>query len=110
MLTGNSRLPCRRLERLTCSPAFPILAILTPCFLKAIHGLSGGGELFRSARRIGSGSLLQLEHQRETGLWPRLQEFDRCGPLNRAVKRRKVLVFVAVIVVEMRGGNEIAQG
>ena len=86
------------------------LAALTPCFFKAIHGFSRGGQLFRSPWRIGPRLFLQLQHNRQTSLRRRLQEFDGCGPLNRAVVGQEMLVLFAVVVMEMHGGDEFAQG
>jgi len=80
-----------------------------PCFFKAIHGFSRGGQLFRSPWRIGprlffnSNTIGKLVCGAD---WRVLMH----RPNQSSRRRRQVFIFVAVIVVEMHGGDEFAQG
>src|SRR6266851_10455391 len=80
-----------------------------PSLFKAIHGLAGGGELLCRTWHLSAGLFFQFKHERQTSLRCRLEDLDGRGPINGAVVGRKVLVFFAVIVVEVDGGDEFPQ-
>src|SRR6266704_1152166 len=47
--------------------------------------------------------------QRQTSLRRRLEQLDGRAPINGAVIGRQVLVFFTVVVVDVRGGNQVSQ-
>src|SRR5882762_776788 len=80
-----------------------------PSYLKAIQGLAGGGKQLRRARRFRPSLFLQFQDNRQTSLRRRLEDFDGGGPVDGAFVGREMLVLVAVIVVEVNRGDQIAQ-
>src|SRR5260370_15539994 len=82
---------------------------LNPCLSKAIQGLTGGGELLGNRWCVRAGLFFQFQDERQISLRRRLEGSDGGGPTDGAVVGWKVLVLLAMIVVEVDGGNEIAE-
>ena len=81
---------------------------LGPLFFEAVQGGAGGFEEFGGGGRVGAGFFFQLEHDGE--VVPRSGGFEQLyggGPVDGAGVGREMLIFVAVIVVEMDAGDEI---
>src|SRR5260370_23964108 len=83
---------------------------LSPCLFKAIQGLTGGGELLGNRWCVRAGLFFQFQDERQISLRRRLEDFNGGGPIDGAVVGWKVFVLLAMIVVEVDGGNEIAEG
>ena len=83
---------------------------LVPELFEAVQRLGCGGELVHGARRFGTDLFLKLEDERENGAGSSLEDFGSRGPVDGAVVREQVFIFLAVIVVDVRSGDQIAQG
>ena len=80
-----------------------------PSLFKAVERRASSGELLGYGWSFVPCFLFQFEDQRQTSLRRRLEGLDGTRPIDRTVVRRKVLILFAMIVVEVHGGDEIAQ-
>src|SRR5712692_986361 len=110
MTSCPSYLPaCSMVITVIAPVSFRNLLRRRPCIFKLIHGLARSGKLLSGNRCLEAGFFLQLQDQRQARSRRGLQELDRGGPIDSAVGGREVLVLLAVIVMEMHGGDEIAK-
>ncbi len=79
-------------------------------FFEAVEGFSGGSDLVGEARRVWPCFLLDFQRQGNIAAGQRAEEFQSGGPVDGAVVRREMRIFVAQVVVNVGAGDILAHG
>src|SRR5215475_13462907 len=79
-----------------------------PFFFEFVHGDAGSSELFSHVRCIGTRLFLEFQCDWQIFVVCALQDGNGALPIDRAFIRWQVLIFFAVIVVQVHAGDQFA--